>query len=55
MACPIISVELIVLAVFLEFLLMLVDLFRRRALVIVAKDANERASEVFRVINWGHG
>src|SRR5207248_11129819 len=46
----VIAVELVVLAVLLEFGLVLVDLLRSRSAVFVAEDTEQRAGQVLRVL-----
>jgi hypothetical protein len=53
-AGTVIPVELVGFAVLLQLLLMLVHLGRGRSLVVIAKEAQERALQVFGHINRGH-
>ena len=50
----IVAVELVILAVFLQFLFVLVHLFRRWRLVIVAEETQQGARQVGSVVEGGH-
>ena len=51
MAGAVVAMEFVVLAVLLKFRFVLVDLFRRWGLVVVAEEADHRTGEVFGVID----
>src|SRR5262245_34633344 len=53
-ARPVVAMELVLLAVLLELRLVLVHLLRRRGLVVVAEQPEERGGEVLGVVDGGH-